>query len=514
MPDIRASAQRPAESPPTGSSLPGHQWRAGLNAWLQDHATPNLHDCRSRLELAPEGLTRWLFQDVCEESELCFGDSLGLRAHPLQVMAAVLAPLAGLDPAQHQERLKRLGEESFHPEAPGLARTQVVRLLCALFGDTPHVFKDEQPPLPQNLHDVRYWAALGEGGELWVSDTHWGEAGAFLLRYPCISQHDSDDTTQRLMWDSHFEQFCARDRAPLVFCWPEKTARVADAPWVDNTRHPAASMADLLIAPQFAALHALSSPQPNHVTDTVMFSTIDPVRRRALGYLQQQSALLCHSEAWLAGIRFEKLRREEIGPTAALDAAGLLSVISTTVNQCPVEKRLMGMLRDIRRENIHWAALDDLPQGEWMEGMIEDLLQARCHSAFATVAPDDLAPVLDKGVESGTLKIWMTDTPGRSDTGLGLRTRQLNIHAVGPLFGPRPMRLRRDFIEAHQGWLGCGLRVVSGESLHLSPGTAHLVFNLLPAAAHAPLTLENRSQTQRAFWNTVLDFNSPSTHAG
>jgi hypothetical protein len=324
-------------------------------------------------------------------------------------------------------------------------------------------------PLPSAIDNLQFWAALGENGKLWVSDARWGQGGAFLLEYPHFNGEEArfglTDARQTIVWDGNFAQFYQAGEQMLVMAWPAPPAETLDAPWLKTPRHTAHSMVDLLTSVSFEPVNLAPSPARMRWPDVVQFNVVDPVLKRASALMQEKSELLCHSEAWLAGLRFEKLRREEIGPGAALDAAELLSVLSTSVNQCPIELRLMEIFDFIETHGINWSQLHRIPEGDWLRGVIEDLTQSECRAAQCLSGSNRLPDTTAKNerLQFGTLQAWVSRPNAQAVGSLGFTRRTLTIHASGPLFGPLPITLRRDFVKG-DSWFPRGLRVVLGEA--------------------------------------------------
>lgn len=508
---VQASTRPQADRADPATPLKGHDWSAGLSAWMQKNQAANMSERRTRLELDPDSLALWMFRNL--SMELPSPTEYGLTAAPGQVLAACLAPLAGIDPASQEFMLvAEMEKASRAPGASCLTRPVVMHLLKGLFGQEVSIRYGEHGPLPKEQDNTRVWAALGTGGKLWVSDQRWGEGGAFLFEYPevegqtAISYHLAP--RQAISWDGHFEKFFAEKDAPVVMTWSGTEQTHSVAPWAEHTKYPAHSLLDLVSNMDFEAVNMAPARHRNHFPNRLMVNFVDHNRNRAFTLSQDRTELLCHTEAWLSGLRFEEKHKRAFGRHTPMDGAELLSVISTSIHQCPIEIHLMDLLAKLQVSPVNQTYLTRVPGGEWVMGVLEDLLQTRLVSAYSSNSiQHPLSNIQKRSIGNyGSLQIWMSATPPPPETRDMINLRQLNIHASGPIFGTTPVTLRRDFVIAAD-WFPRTMRVVVGDPYPLVPaGTRRLVLNMVP-----DLRLDHRTMTQRAFWSSLLDFNEPHT---
>jgi hypothetical protein len=507
--------------PSPSAPLAGREWGSALANWVRNYSTQSTWDIRTRLEFPPEGLTSWMFRELTHELPP-FGEH-GLRAYPAYVLAALLAPMAGLHPEHREAQINdAIARSSKHSNMPWLNRVLVVRLLQALFGNDMVAHPSGDHPFPADVEGLRFWAALRGNGELWVSDARWGETGAFLIEYPTLSPGlnpmDTLAGKMSISWDANLDKFYDPENMPTVLTWSGPPEDFMVAPWEINPPHTAKSMLDLLTSVSFAPVNLLPStvPRSAHASwpSDVHVSLVDPPAKRVSGAVQEKSELLCHAEAWIAGLRYEALHWRMRARDEDIDAASLLSVLSSSVNQCPIEQRLVETLCAARVEKRSWAGLRNLPDGEWLEGVLEDLVGANCKSAHLTFAsantqmPEGMRAL---GAEHGTLQAWLTPDAVLGEEMPFITRGRLNIHVSGPLFGPNPATLSRAFAFAPK-FLPRDLRVVLGEITPPAPGAAskRLVFHFVsqPTSAESQ-GLYSRAESHREFWNALLDFNGP-----
>lgn len=510
---VRASNQSQANPSQLNEPLSGHEWVMGLRGWMRGHLDPALGHGRSTLELAEEPLTRWMFRALMDDH----ADShhRQVATYPAYLMAALLAPLAGVNPGQSADQINALVAASTRrPEAPWLTRPVINRLLCGLFGEAT-IHPPGTGQLPQALPDLRFWAAISGEGKLWVSDARWGEAGAFLIEYPRAAGTFplEQPGPSRIQWDPNFKQFLSDPDTPVVLSWHTPPIAEVTPSWAREPRHSVSSLLDLMTSVRFEPVNLARGANRADWAGSVQVSMVDPQRRRAYSFAQEKSELLCHAEAWLAGLRFERQRRNESAPNTSFDAAELLSLVSNSIAQCAVEKRLLDLLDHVEQKHVNWASLHNLPEGEWLQGMVEDLLQAKCRSASCTFGDGRLPEATHQvrnGALEGLLQAWVTDPLASDAAAATIPTRQLHLHAQGRMFGNTPVTLTRDFVRGESAF-PLGLRVVFGEAEPPVPrGARRLVFSLTEERhAEAGHSLEYRASAQREFWNAVLDFNPP-----
>ena len=530
VPDIRrgarlqTQAQQRTEMPPAPAPLSGREWSNALANWVRDHTVSPAWDCNTRLELPRHGLTQWMFRELAHE--LPASGEHALRAYPAYALAALLAPMAGLHPEHREAQINgAVAQAAIRPDSLWLNRATITRLLRSLFGNEVVAHPPGEHPLPLEIENLKFWAAVRGNGELWVSDARWGETGAFLIEYPHLdvgmSPADRMNGKLKISWDANLKKFYDPADMPTVLTWSGLPEDSVVAPWAITAKHSAHSMLDLLTTVAFEPVNLLpsTSTAPIHTLwpSNLHVSLIDTAGHRVAGSVQEKSELLCHMEAWLAGLRFEKLHRHEYGTAGNMDAAALLSVLSASVNQCPIEQRLIDLLNMAQAKKVNWASLHNLPDGEWLQGVLEDLLGARCRSAqcsFGT-AGSNLPSSLTRagGSEFGTLEVWISPQHLAERQHPDEQTGRLNIHVSGPLFGNMPVTLSRNYtLRSESEYFPGDLRVVLGETKppSVTADSKRLLFRFAANDERESLGgLENRALAHREFWNALLDFNAP-----
>jgi len=518
---VRAHSQ--AEIPLPAQPLAGCEWSSGIANWVRHYSTDDTWDTRTRLQFAPEGLTKWMFRELTHELPP-FGEH-ALRAYPAYVLAALLAPMAGLHPEQREEQINdAVLLTGGQAHSPWLNRGAVIRLLRNLFGQDMRAHPPGEHPLPADVEGLRFWAALRGNGELWVSDARWGATGAFLIEYPHVSPglNPMDCLCGKMIvsWDANLERFYDPDDMPIVLTWAAPADDSVIAPWAISPRHNAQSMLDLVTSISFEPVHLLPSTVPRSATinwpSEVHISMVDPVARRVMGSVNEESELLCHTEAWIAGLRYEALHRQTHEADTRIDAASLLSALSASVNQCPIELRLVELLCFAQARKISWAGLPNLPEGEWLNGVMEDLVGAGLRGSHLTFSsansqiPEGL--LRNHSAAHGTLQTWLTahEVGGQakpfSERGI------LNVHLSGPLFGDTPATLCRSY-SFDPEFVAQNMRVVLGEAVPPPPNplSKRLLFHFLSQDTNEETRgLSHRATSHREFWNALLDFNEPS----
>ena len=521
---LQTQAQRRTEIPPAPAPLSGREWSSAFANWVRDHTVSPAWDCNTRLELPRYGLTQWMFRELAHE--LPASGEHALRAYPAYALAALLAPMAGLHPEHREAQINgAVAQAAIRPDSLWLNRATITRLLRSLFGDEVVAHPPGVHPLPLEIENLKFWAAVRGNGELWVSDARWGETGAFLIEYPHLdagmSPADCMNGKLKISWDANLKKFYDPADMPTVLTWSGLPEDSIVAPWAITAKHSAHSMLDLLTTVAFEPVNLLpsTSTAPIHTLwpSNLHVSLIDAAGRRVAGSVQEKSELLCHMEAWLAGLRFEKLHRHEHGAAGNMDAAALLSVLSASVNQCPIEQRLIDLLDIAQAKKVNWTSLHNLPGGEWLRGVVEDLVGATCRSAQCAFGSANInLPDAMTGTgssEYGTLEAWITRSQStdehRSETPEG----RLNIHASGPLFGNLPVTLSRDYtVLPDAEYCPRDLRVVLGETRPRPQpeDSIRLVFRFAPSdQGESRVGLDSRALAHREFWNALLDFNAP-----